>query len=240
MKRLLVTGCLLVPASSLAHIHLTYPTSRTDMPTGEQKDEHCGLTGYSRAAHPERVSTFAPGATITVTWAETINHPGWYRIAFQPNGEIFGIPPAGNGPAGNGGAASNFPDQPQVGLDAVNGSIVLVDRIADGMLSQQITFPDMECTNCTLQFIQVMTDKPPYTVDAGSDDIYFNCADITLSANAPDAGPQAGPDAGPGGTGDAGTGGETSVSGGCSTGSGAAGWGVGLAIGLALTRRRRR
>src|SRR5687767_5344915 len=53
-----------------------------------------------------------------------------------------------------------------------------------------ITLPNMTCENCTLQLIQLMTDKPPYTVDATSDDIYFQCADIALR--------------GPGGT-DAGT-----------------------------------
>src|SRR5437868_5208198 len=82
------------PGIAAAHIHLTFPMSRTDSLLGEQKDQYCGLTTYVRADHPERTNTFPPGATITVTWMETVNHPGHFRIAFQPDGEVFGIPPA--------------------------------------------------------------------------------------------------------------------------------------------------
>ena len=222
-----------------AHIHLTYPLSRTDDTTGDpQKTEHCGGTPGRTA----RVQAFRPGDTITVTWAETINHPGWFRIAFQPNGETFGIPPAGTTgcrypdvqPCPNNGVP-NYPSTAgQEGPDAANGSIVLKDMIADGMLSQSITFPNMECENCTLQLIQVMTDKHPYTVDAQSDDIYFNCSDITLSNTAPiiDAGVPTGGDGGGGNNG----GGD--ASGGCSTGGGL-GIGAGLAL-IGLVRRRRR
>ncbi len=203
--------------------------------TGDQKAQHCGVDGQVRT---NRVTTFSPGETITVTWLETVNHPGWYRIAFQPNGSVFGIPPASNGPAGN-GTASNFPTLNQEGPD-VGGSIVLKDRIPDGTLTTTVTLPNVECANCTLQFIQVMTDKPLYTVDALSDDIYFNCADITLSNGAPmvDAGPvQPGADAGadpmnPGGSSD--------TSGGCAT-TGGTGLAAGLSLlGLAIAGRRRR
>ncbi|HEY5933488.1 MAG TPA: hypothetical protein VIU61_02565, partial [Kofleriaceae bacterium] len=81
--------------------------------------------------------------------------------------------------------------------------------------------------------IQVMTDKHPYTTDVASDDIYFNCADITLSNTAPtvDAGVP-----GPDGGGGSNNGGD--ASGGCSTGGGL-GLGVGLAL-MGLVRRRRR
>ncbi len=242
MKRVLVVGALLVPSLASAHIHLTFPTSRTDNVQGDpQKAEHCGTVGYSRAANPTRISTFLPGQTITVTWAESIQHPGWFRIAFQPDGEVFGLPPASTGPTG-GGAASNFPTANQEGVDAANNSIVLVDRIPDGMTTQSITLPNMECSNCTLQFIQVMTDSAPYTVDTLSNDIYFNCADLVLAANAPDAGPGATVDAGV--TGDApaaGGGGTDPVQGGCAVG-GSSGLVGGLALGLALVgvRRRRR
>jgi hypothetical protein len=234
MKRLFLVGALLVPSLASAHIHLTYPLSRTDNALGDpQKDEHCGTLTWDRAANASRVQTFAPGATITVLWSETINHQGWYRIAFQPNGEVFGIPPASTGPNGAGGA-SNYPTANQEGPDGNNNSIVLKDRIPDGTTSMQITLPNMECTNCTLQLIQVMTDTATYEP---ATDIYFNCSDIVLSAGAPDAGvptvvdggPTIGPDAGPGGN--------PEVSGGCSTGAGSSG--LVLAFALVGLRRRR-
>jgi len=234
MRTALLASLLVLGATApvLAHIHLTYPAARTDSMTGDQKEQHCGVANQVR--NPARTTVLAPGATITVTWLETIQHPGWFRIAFQPDGAVFGIPPSSGG--------NGFPNINQEGLDATNSSIVLKDRIPDGQLSLSVTLPNMECANCTLQFIQVMTDKAPYTVDANSDDIYFNCADITLSNTpaAPDAGPGGGgtPDA-PGGGGGGGGGGD-SVDGGCSTTDGTGLIGTALFAGLLALRRRRR
>ncbi|NVB85804.1 MAG: lytic polysaccharide monooxygenase [Kofleriaceae bacterium] len=230
MRWLLLIGALVVPAGiAEAHIHLTNPLSRTDLPTGDQKEQHCGVLNQQRTT---RVTTYKPGQTITVTWQETINHPGHFRIAFQPNGDIFGIPEAGAG-------AGGFPDKDLTGMtDGNNGSIVLKDMIADGTLQTDITLPNMECSNCTLQFIQVMTDKPPYTTDAASDDIYFNCADIVLATDAPDAGPS-------GGGADGGTGSgsnnnnQAEIGGGCSAGGGAGGTVALALLGLVGLRRRR-
>lgn len=227
LARTLVALVVLAPALADAHIHLVAPQSRTDQLTGEQKEQHCGVANQVR--NPARVTTFKPGQTITVTWMETIDHPGHFRIAFQANGAEFGIPPAGNGPP------AGFPSVDQTGLtDATNGSVVLKDFIPDGTTSAQVTLPNIECANCTLQFIQVMTDKAPYTIDALSDDVYFNCADITLSAAAPlvDAGVTPGDEAGTGGS-------PGATTGGCSTGSAAASLPAALAL-LGLVGRRRR
>jgi uncharacterized protein (TIGR03382 family) len=242
MRSALVVALLAVPAGyAEAHIHLTKPTPRTDSLQGDQKDQHCGVANQQR--NPARVSTFKPGDTITVEWMETIQHPGYFRIAFQPAGAVFSIPPA---TAGNCGAVCpagvtncNFPNQNLTGMmDAATGSYILADQIADGTLSTTVTLPNMECDNCTLQFIQVMTDKCPYTIDAASDDIYFNCADITLAANAPDAGMTGMPDAGTGGGGSNNDGQGGELSGGCSTGN-TTGLGALALLGLVGLLRRR-
>lgn len=233
----LVTALGLLPVGIAdAHIHLTQPLARTDELTQDQKEQHCGVAGQVRTT---RITTFTPGQTITVNWLEPIMHPGWFRIAFQPNGDIFGIPPASNGPSSVG--ASNFPTEDRTGMvDAANGSIVLADRINGGTLTKDVTLPTMECNNCTLQIISLMIDKPPYTVDTLSDDIYFNCADITLATNPPDAGVAPTPDAGEGGSGSSGNNPGGEITGGCSTSSGA-GLAVGLSLlGLVSLRRRRR
>ena len=231
---LLAFALLAWPLSASAHIHLMTPQARTDSSTGDQKDAPCGVLNQVRT---NRVTTAKPGEQIMVTWTEPIQHPGWFRIALQPNGDAFPIPPASNGQSNVGGtlAASNMPTENLTGMtDAATGAIIIADRIPDGQLMTQITLPNMECANCTLQFIQVMIDKPPYTTLPDSDDIYFNCADVTLSNAAPmvDAGVNTGPDA-PGGTNP-----NPSTTGGCSTGGGA-----GVLAGLALlglvTRRRR-
>lgn len=147
-----------------AHTSLTYPPPRTD----SNKIPPCGAEGSSRTA---TVTEFRPGETITVTWDEYVDHPGHYRIAFDSDGnDDFPMP---NNPD------DDFPS-------------VLVDQIPDrqggGLYEQQVTLPDVECDNCTLQLIQIMTTQVPYN------SFYFQCADITLSANAPPS-----PDGGPGG-----------------------------------------
>ncbi|HEU0033368.1 MAG TPA: SCE4755 family polysaccharide monooxygenase-like protein [Kofleriaceae bacterium] len=243
--RALAWGLVLVPSIASAHINMSFPLERN---LTDQKLEHCGTANWVRADHPDRTSTFAPGSTITVTWTETINHPGHFRIAFQPDGEKFPIPPAAPGlckgsvACPNGVANCDFPTVNQEGVDPTTGAIVLKDFIADGSTSLDITLPNMECTNCTLQLIQLMTDKCPYTTDAASDDIYFRCADITLSASAPDAGPPPpgdgalpGNDAGNPDTGDGGGGGCCSAG-----GDQAAPFSLLAATGLMLAWRRRR
>jgi len=204
-----------------------------------QKLGHCGDPALTRTTN--RVNTYPPGATITVMWSETINHPGHFRIAFQPNGDAFLYPPPG-------AAAGNYPDVDQTGVvDTASGQIILKDMIADGTASTDITLPNMECANCTLQFIQVMTNNPPYgpytATTTTQDDLYFNCADIVLAANAPDAGVGATtPDADTG-VGEGSNNGQPNrgiETGGCSAG-GSAGWPALLALlGLVGLRRRRR
>jgi len=219
MKYVIAAAVIGISGIAQAHIQLLDPPPRTSM----LKNRQCGDPAAPRSATPTMLQ---PGATITVKWLETIEHPGHYRISFDNDGTDFFIPP-------NATATT-------VGMDPT----VMIDLIADvqgnfppagRMYTKTITLPNIECTNCTLQLIQLMTDKPPYSTGTTSDDIYFQCADLVLSNSAPPPMPDAG--AGMMG-GDASTmdpGG--SSSGGCSTGSGA-GPAVALAL-LALRRRRR-
>jgi hypothetical protein len=205
MRSFLVAAVLLIPSLAFAHIALEYPPPRTTM----LKTAPCGLGGSTRGTN---VTTLTAGATITVKWRETINHPGHYRIAFDTDGQDFSVPP-------------------DITTDTkTTDNTVIMDLIADTASpshTMDITLPNIACANCTLQVIQLMTDKPPYTVDALSDDVYYQCSDITLIA----ADPTPDVDSGGGGSG-----------GGCGVSNGSAGWfGVGL-IGLlcrARTRRKR-
>lgn len=216
MRRLVpALAVLLAPAIAAAHVRITSPTPRS---TSELKDQHCGATGSARA----NVHTLRPGSTLHLVWDEYIVHPGWFRISFQQNGDTFEIPPTSNGPTGA-NATSNYPTEDLTGkTDPATGSLIIADRIAHGTLSKNVTLPNVECDNCTLQLIQMMTDKPPYTTDTSSDDIYFACVDLVLSASAPDPEPDPGsPDSG----------------GGCNTAGGSASL-LALAA-LGLLRRRR-
>ncbi len=235
MKRVGALGLFAVlgmSSSAFAHIQLMVPTPRVNNPMGqEQKTASCGSPGYSRAANPTLTTVYPPGAQVMVQWIEAINHTSHYRIAFQPNGETFSNPPAGTG-------VGLFPDTSQAGMtDGATGTMILADLIPDATHEMMITLPTTECTNCTLQLIQVMKDTVPY----GPEDLYFNCADITIQAGAPMPEPMP-PDAGVGGMEDAGTGGTggtNEVTGGCSTSGGSSTALFGLAL-LAGVRRRRR
>jgi MYXO-CTERM domain-containing protein len=211
------------PTVAAAHIQLTNPAPRTL----ELKRSPCGLAGSTRGTN---VIVLAPGAQLEVRWNETINHPGHYRIAFDDSGQDFPVPPTATG-------------------STMGMPTVLMDMIADiatpgASYRQMITLPNITCESCTLQVLQLMTDKPPYTVDALSDDIYYQCADIALRmpGGGGDAGTDAsaGPDAGQEPDGGVGA---TDLTGGCgcrtSHGQPSGIALAALALGIATRRRRR-
>ncbi len=193
----LAIALVLVPGAALAHVQLESPLQRESA----QKQGPCGNSGSARSGN---VCAYRPGTTITVTWDETVEHPGHFRISFDEDGDDDFVVPTGYDDIG-----------PYDG--------VLVDNIADRDVrsgdpgySQEVQLPDVECDNCTLQLIQVMTDKPPY---GNGDDIYYQCADIVLSASAPEDPADAcsttgGDDGGDDGAG----GGETAEESGCAVG----------------------
>jgi hypothetical protein len=151
-----------------AHVCTESPLSRVGpecTARSPQKIGPCGIEGRS-----QYVSTFRPGETITVTLNETVNHPSHYRISFNPDGDTFHDPVSVDDKSG---------DHPFVLLDGIEDE-------EEARQSVEITFPDVECENCTLQVIQVMYDKQGNgfggrNADGGNDDIYYSCADIVLT-----------------------------------------------------------
>lgn len=178
---------LTVPAvEAAAHLELEAPVSRYGPDV--LKTGPCGVTGGERT---DNVTYFEPGETIEVRWNEYIDHPGHYRIAFDADGD------------------DDFVD-PATMMEFYSNDAVLLDNIPDQgrdnpYYSATVTLPDIECDNCTLQLIQVMYDKPPYTTPGN--DNYYQCADLVLRVGgAPDGGVV-------GGTGGNGTGGSGAAAG---------------------------
>jgi hypothetical protein len=117
------------------------------------------------------VTVLEPGASLTVTWDEYVDHPGHFRISFDADGDDDFVDP----PCLSGCNTRN------PAIELYSNDTVLLDGIADtigGQSSASVTLPDVECERCTLQVIQVMYDKPPY-VSPGND-IYYQCADLVL------------------------------------------------------------
>src|SRR5690606_41347459 len=77
--------------------------------------------------------------------------------------------------------------------DFYNDATVLVDDFGRHDVAEngkpyslQLKLPDVECENCTLQIIQLMTEacKAPYEPSAeDADDIYYQCIDLRLQAS---------------------------------------------------------
>jgi hypothetical protein len=184
-------GCFvalfLLCSNVLAHVQFSYPTPRR--PGSGNEDIKNGPCGCSTDAcpngdvrNPSRVTVLEPGETITVTFNETVNHPGFYRISFDEDGQDAFEPP----PLSRSAIQTGTPTLPVL-LDDI-------EDIEDGMRSHmyevEVTLPNVECENCTLQLIQVMVTDATWP----EEEIYFTCADIALRASG-------------GGTGGAGAGG---------------------------------
>ncbi|MBZ5710405.1 SCE4755 family polysaccharide monooxygenase-like protein [Nannocystis pusilla] len=159
ISALAFAASMLVAGTAAAHIQMQHPTPRYP----DQKAGPCGKGAGD--APTANINTFQGGETIVVRWTETVQHPGHFRISFDDEGQDdFGDPTAYD--------------------DFYSNPAVLVDEIADkvepqAMYEQEITFPEMSCDSCTLQLLQVMTDKPPFG-PAGGSDFYYQCADIVL------------------------------------------------------------
>ena len=156
---LLTVAIATISASADAHIRLDAPTSRFAFSNAGQKTGPCG-TGTPTGT----VTEVQAGSTLTVEWTETINHPGHYRISIDPHGGDDGLV------------------DPASETDFYGNGNVLLDQIADkagGAYSADITIPGTNCEKCSLQLMQVMTDKLPWGPTNG-DDIYYWCADIRI------------------------------------------------------------
>ena len=196
----------LLAANAGAHITMTSPPRRDD----GLKDAPCGTANSVRGM---TISTFSPGQTITIAWDETVPHPGYYRISFDDDGD------------------DGFANPPNVG-DFYSNPTVLLDNIADmdgtQSYTQEVMLPNIECDNCTLQLVQLMTDHGTYDPGPLGDDLYYQCVDLVLSAPGAGGGSSSASSSGSSGSGSGAS--TTGASGkGMTAGNGSAGTGPGAA-----------
>ena len=152
MKRMhfLVLALILFPFSQVFP-HARIVNSGNLVPRSNSpglKTGPCG--GVQRSQNP---TILLRGSSLEVQWEETINHPGRFEFYFSPGGD------------------QNF---------------VLLQTVPDTQndnndLPHQYTttlqLPDMECSDCTIQMIQVMTENPAMPSN------YYSCADIELRSD---------------------------------------------------------
>jgi hypothetical protein len=176
-SRFSIAACLALSfttTGALAHVRFISPTPRHPTPAqGEDntiKTAPCGVANDERTTDESRITVFEPGETITIEFAETIDHPGFYRVSFDDDGQdAFDTPLS----------RSEVQETPTLP--------VLLDDIDDqngGGYSVDVTLPNIECENCTLQLIQVMSSEQSWNAN----DVYYTCADIALRGTGGSAG----------------------------------------------------
>jgi hypothetical protein len=217
---------LLVALPASAHLDLLDPPARLKGEDGntQLKTKPCGQTTNKRT---DKVTTYAPGQKVDIKIKEYVNHPGYFAVAFDPDGDDSFIFPRAD--ADKVVAAS---DDPQT-LFPVDGTKVLglrTDKDKDCYTENasthectiSITIPNMPCQNCTLQVTQFMYDK---LGDNKDDEYYYQCADIKIEGAAMGG---SGGSGGSGGAVTAGSGGATTA--GTASGGGGSG-GAGASAG---------
>lgn len=153
MKFLVLIATLFLPLTAFSHARLK--PSPGVLPRSNSAGIKSGPCGPApRSLNPPTVQG---GTDLLVTWEETIEHPGRYEIYFSEKND------------------ENF---------------VLLATVADvqgGMLPHQysalVKIPNVNCSACTLQMIQVMTENPL------NPSLYFSCADLKVVATGAGNGP---------------------------------------------------
>lgn len=178
-----------------AHIRMEGLEARTK----EQKVAPCGLADTEWGA--TKVYEFEPGETIEVTINEYIPHPGYFRIAFDKDGDDGFEDPETIQPVDPNRTKVNERDK-DTGSDFCKNDAVLMDNLDAHITASQSTYtyevklPDVECERCTLQVIQVMEDviHGPYNLVVEGfpfdmEDLYHQCVDMTLKRKSGGAAP---------------------------------------------------
>lgn len=245
-------GLLATCVATPAHAHISLEKGKTHLSRyGDAdtaiKEAPCGQAGGKRGTH---VYTYEPGQTITVSLVEAIPHPSYFRFAFDDDGDdgfkdpvsILPIDPTRKCPTTAGGAGTDhcnkadYYNSPTVlpNMDDLLPHIpTLADTFTPPMRTFQVTLPNVECSNCTLQVIQVMEDDTfhgPYdtTPGVGVSDVYHQCIDLVLKHGAAQ-GAGGAPGGAGGGAGTAGAIGSSGATGIGGTTTGVAGGTTGIA-----------
>ncbi len=172
---------LLGAGTASAHLNLVSPTPRLQGEAGgtQLKTKPCGQTTNARTA--DKVTTFTPGQKVDIKIKEYINHPGYFAVAFDPDGDNdFPFPRANMDKinATTDDPKAMFPLSATVlGLRTDKEKDCYTENNATHECTISITIPNMTCSNCTLQVTQFMYDK---LGDNQDNEYYYQCADIKI------------------------------------------------------------
>ncbi len=179
---------LFICLSGAAQAHIDLDSAGTHLSRYGRNDIKKGPCGKIGGVRGKNVYTYKPGETIDVSLNEFIPHPGYFRIAFDQDGDDSFANPKTVDPINR--ECMNDPRDKCGASDFYNNETVLMDNLDPHLrgpvkkYNWKVTLPNVACDNCTLQIIQVMTDAfpihAPYDPAYTSEDIYYQCIDLVL------------------------------------------------------------
>src|SRR5262249_3314781 len=127
------------------------------------------------------VTKVKAGSKVTIVWAETVPHPGHYRISFSQDRKQFvePVPVVTN---------NNCVSAPIDNAPALPVLVDGIDKHDPTMNTQEITIPNTPCERCTIQVLEFMSNHAPPC-------FYHHCADVQVVTDL-DGGPEAIPTGG--------------------------------------------
>ncbi len=174
-----------LPMTASAHFRLDYPAATTEQDgIGNNKD----LPGVNaeNVASPcggsklltNAVTTLRPGSKLLIKWLEPYKRDGHYRISFAKNRADLKSPKVETVGADKIAVSAAIETGGSILMDGVHVHVGK-DTPEYKRWEQEVTLPDYICDRCTLQLIHFQNNHPwPY--------LMYHCADITLSATAPE------------------------------------------------------
>jgi len=176
----------LISTSAFAHFDVdSAGTHESRYGRSEIKKGPCGRKNGTKGT---KIYKYQPGETVKIAIDEFISHPGYFRVAFAKDSDSEFVNPKSVLPLNR--KCMSDPKDKCGATDFYNFPGVLADNLDPHLrgpskkYSWDIKMPDVECDNCTLQIIQVMTDAfpihAPFDPSYDSDDVYYSCIDIEL------------------------------------------------------------
>lgn len=228
LSSLVVVPWLLMSGTAAAHFTIIQPPPASTTKDGKG-DPPCGPAMNSGV-----VTAVQGGHEIDLVLDETINHPGFYRVALAledlselpPDNTVYDkmgnvLPPAGPGSSDH----ADYEMAPKFPVLADN--LFPHGNAAPAKYMGKILLPNVNCEKCTLQVIEFMAQHGSNGPKAGY--FYHNCANLKITADP--ALPLFDPNGGGGGSGGSGGSGGGASDGSAGSGGTAAGAGGATPVG---------
>jgi hypothetical protein len=186
MLSAVAAAALFLPVAASAHFQLLAPSSAlVENQLGDpQKMAPCGGVTGNPGMPTNAITAVRGGDMLHVKVAETVFHPGHYRIALavMDRKELPADPMVMTRQADNGAKISVSADIAQAKPP------ILADGLFPHLERQQtpipwetdVKLPNINCSQCTLQVIQFMAE---HGLNKDGDFSYHHCATLKITAN---------------------------------------------------------